>query len=212
MDIACPVTIGAPARPGRVAVVGAYGGWAVDTGSDTGPLPAIGDSDESTGTDADRMVSELYAAHYSGLVRLAALLLRDHAVAEEAVQDAFVSLHRRWRRLRDTRSAAAYLRTSVVHNTRSIQRRRAVAARHPDDVLLDAPSAESGAMRAVSSRAVVDALQLLPRRQREALVLRYYADLSEAEIADTMKISKGAVKSHTSRGMAALRATLEQWA
>jgi RNA polymerase sigma factor (sigma-70 family) len=59
---------------------------------------------------------------------------------------------------------------------------------------------------------VVDALHLLPRRQREALVLRYYADLSEAEIAEAMKISKGAVKSHTSRGMAALRANLEQWA
>jgi RNA polymerase sigma-70 factor (sigma-E family) len=172
----------------------------------------MGDSDAAARTDADRMISELYMAHYAGLVRLAALLLRDHAVAEEAVQDAFVSLHRRWRRLRDTRNAAAYLRTSVVHNTRSIQRRRAVAARHPDDVLLDASSAESGAIRAVSSRAVVDALQLLPRRQREALVLRYYADLSEAEIADTMKISKGAVKSHTSRGMAALRANLEQWA
>jgi RNA polymerase sigma-70 factor (sigma-E family) len=212
MEVACPVTIGAPTRPGRVAVVGAYGGWAVDTGSDTGPFPAIGDSDHTARSDADRLVSELYAAHYAGLVRLAALLLRDHAVAEEAVQDAFVSLHRRWRWLRDTRNAAAYLRTSVIHNTRSIQRRRAVAARHPDDVLLDAPSAESGAIRAVSSRAVVDALHLLPRRQREALVLRYYADLSEAEIAEAMKISKGAVKSHTSRGMAALRANLEQWA
>jgi RNA polymerase sigma-70 factor (sigma-E family) len=212
MDVACPVTIGAPARLGRVAVVGAYEGWAVDTGSDTGPFSAIGDTDHAAGTDADRLVTELYAAHYAGLVRLAALLLRDRAVAEEVVQDAFVALHRRWRRLRDPHNAAAYLRTSVVHNTRSIQRRRAVAAKHPDDVLLDAPSAESGALRAVSSRAVVDALQMLPRRQREALVLRYYADLSEAEIAEAMKISKGAVKSHTSRGMAALRTTLEQWA
>ncbi len=212
VDVACSVTIGAPARLGRVSVVGAYEGWAVDTGSDTGPFSAIGDADASASSEADRLVSELYAVHYAGLVRLAALLLRDHAVAEEAVQDAFVSLHRRWRRLRDTRNAAAYLRTSVVHNTRSIQRRRAVAAKHPDDVLLDAPSAESGAMRAASSRAVVEALQLLPRRQREALVLRYYADLSEAEIAETMKISRGAVKSHASRGMAALRANLEQWA
>jgi RNA polymerase sigma factor (sigma-70 family) len=59
---------------------------------------------------------------------------------------------------------------------------------------------------------VVEALRQLPARQREALVLRYYADLSEAEIAEAMRISRGAVKSHASRGMAALRETLEQWA
>ena len=58
--------------------------------------------------------------------------------------------------------------------------------------------------------AVVEALRRLPGRQREAIVLRYYADLSEAEIATTMKISRGAVKSHTARGMTALRAALEQ--
>ncbi|MGH8774848.1 MAG: SigE family RNA polymerase sigma factor [Jiangellaceae bacterium] len=176
-------------------MVGAYEGWAVQIES-----------------EADRLVAELYATHYAGMVRLAALLLRDHAMAEEAVQDAFVALHRRWRKLRDHRSAAAYLRTSVVHNTRSIQRRRAVVARHPDDAPLDIPSAEAGALRAVAGNAVVDALRALPRRQREALVLRYYADLSEAEIAEAMKISRGAVKSHTSRGMTALRANLEQWA
>ncbi len=193
MDVALPVPIGAAALPGLAPLVGASEGRAVDT-------------------DADRLVTELYTAHYAGMVRLAALLLRDHAVAEEAVQDAFVALHRRWRRLRDPRSAAAYLRTSVVHNTRSIQRRRAVAARHPDDAPVDMPSAELGALRAVAGHAVVDALRTLPPRQREALVLRYYADLSEAEIAEAMKISKGAVKSHTSRGMATLRANLEQWA
>jgi RNA polymerase sigma-70 factor (sigma-E family) len=163
-------------------------------------------------TEADHLVAELYMAHYVGLVRLATLLLRDHAVAEEAVQDAFVALHRRWRRLRDPGSAAAYLRTSVIHNTRSIQRRRAVVARHPEDAPADAPSAELGALKAVAGHAVVEALRTLPPRQREALVLRYYADLSEAQIAETMKISRGAVKSHTSRGMAALRANLEQWA
>jgi RNA polymerase sigma factor (sigma-70 family) len=77
---------------------------------------------------------------------------------------------------------------------------------------LDMPSAESGALRGVAGSAVVDALRTLPARQREALVLRYYADLSEADIAESMKISRGAVKSHASRGMAALRASLEQWA
>ncbi|HEY9377931.1 MAG TPA: sigma factor, partial [Jiangellaceae bacterium] len=102
----------------------------------------------SFSSEADQMVTELFAVHYTGLVRLATLLLRDQSVAEEAVQDAFVSLHRRWRKLRDTGSAAAYLRTSVIHNTRSIQRRRSVASRHPEDAPLDAPSAEHGALRA----------------------------------------------------------------
>jgi RNA polymerase sigma-70 factor (sigma-E family) len=162
-------------------------------------------------SDADRIVTELYIAHYAGFVRLATLLLRDQAVAEEVVQDAFVALHRRWRKLRDPQAAVAYLRTSVVHNTRSIQRRRAVASRHPDDRPLDVPSAEHGAMRAVAGDAVIEALRSLPTRQREVLVLRYYADLSEADIADAMNISRGAVKSHTSRGMTALRSRLEQW-
>jgi RNA polymerase sigma-70 factor (sigma-E family) len=166
----------------------------------------------SFSSEADQMVTELFTVHYAGLVRLATLLLRDQSVAEEAVQDAFVALHRRWKKLRDPGAAAAYLRTSVVHNTRSIQRRRSVAARHPVDSPLDVPSAEYGALRAVAGSAVVAALQQLPARQREALVLRYYADLSEAEIAEAMKISRGAVKSHASRGMAALRAHLEQWA
>ena len=191
--MACPVTIGVAAPAGFPPLVGASERQAVES-------------------DADRLVTDLYITHYAGMVRLAALLLRDHAVAEEVVQDAFVALHHRWRRLRDQRNAVAYLRTSVIHNTRSVQRRRAVVARHPVDAPPDAPSAEMGALRAVADHAVVEALRGLPARQREALVLRYYADLSEAEIAAAMKISRGAVKSHTSRGMAALRANLEQWA
>jgi RNA polymerase sigma-70 factor (sigma-E family) len=161
--------------------------------------------------DADTAVTELYAAHYAGLVRLATLLLRDQAVAEEVVQDAFVALHRRWRRLRDPGAAVGYLRTSVVHGTRSIQRRRAVRARHPDELPPDAPSAEYLAVSHAAGGAVVDALRTLPARQREVLVLRFYAGLSEAEIADAMTISRGAVKSHASRGMAALRAAMEPW-
>ena len=201
MAVACPVTVGGPAASG-IAVVDVLERWAVSEGTRAA----------SFSSEADQMVTELFTVHYAGLVRLATLLLRDQAVAEEAVQDAFVSLHRRWRKLRDPGSAAAYLRTSVIHNTRSIQRRRAVASRHPDDKPLDAPSAESGALRGVAGTAVVEALRGLPARQREALVLRYYADLSEAEIAEAMKISRGAVKSHASRGMSALRASLEQWA
>jgi RNA polymerase sigma factor (sigma-70 family) len=74
----------------------------------------------------------------------------------------------------------------------------------------DVPSAEHGALVSLDRDRVVAALQGLTARQREAIVLRYYADLSEAEIATAMGISRGAVKSHTARGMAALRAALEQ--
>jgi RNA polymerase sigma factor (sigma-70 family) len=74
----------------------------------------------------------------------------------------------------------------------------------------DMPSAEHGAIAALERSAVVAALRSLPARQREALVLRYYGDLSEAQIAFAMGISRGAVKSHTARAMTALRTVLEQ--
>jgi len=167
----------------------------------TGTTPAWG---------ADEAVTRLYAAHYRPLVRLAALLLRDVAVAEEVVQDSFVAMHGSWRRLRDPEKALPYLRQAVVNRSRSALRRSAVAARHAPAPAPDAPSAEQGAMVALEHAAVLRALRRLPERQREVLVLRYYADLAEADIADAMGISRGAVKSHASRGMAALRAELEQ--
>lgn len=167
--------------------------------------------EDRTDSEADRAVTELYAAHYARFVRLAALLLGNDSAAEEVVQDAFVALHGRWRKLREPASAVAYLRTSVVHGTRSIHRRRGVAARHPEDRPVNVPSAETEAILDAASAALVDALAELPRRQREALVLRYYGGLSEAEIAAAMNISRGAVKSHASRGMAGLRTALDAW-
>ena len=160
--------------------------------------------------DADEAVTALYAAHYRYLVRLSALLLRDVGLAEEVVQDAFVAMHAAWHRLRDPDKALAYLRQTAVNRSRSALRRRAVEHKYAPQPMPDAPSAEYGALGALEHQAVIDALRKLPVRQREALVLRYYGDLSEAEIADAMGISRGAVKSHASRGMAALRSILEQ--
>jgi RNA polymerase sigma-70 factor (sigma-E family) len=160
--------------------------------------------------DADQAVTALYTAHYRSLVRLAALLVRDVATAEEVVQDAFVAMHGGWRRLRDPDKALSYMRQSVVNRSRSVLRHRAVIEKYAPKGLPDAPSAENGAIVELERSAVVKALGRLPNRQREALVLRYYADLSEAEIADSMGISRGAVKSHTARGMSALRSVLEQ--
>jgi len=164
--------------------------------------------------DADEAVTALYAAHYRSLVRLGALLLHDPVAAEDVVQDAFVAMHRAWRRLRDPERALPYLRRAVVNGSRSALRHRAVVDRHatgpgqPSGAGVT-DSAEEAALRASGHAEVLAALGRLPRRQREALVLRYYAELSEAEIAEAMGISRGAVKSHASRGIQALRTTLE---
>ena len=159
---------------------------------------------------ADRAVVELYSEHYRALVRLAALLVRDTPTAEEVVQDSFVAMHGGWQRLRDAEKALAYLRQAVVNRSRSVLRHRTVVDKNLQKAPPDMPSAEHGAMVLLERHAVVAALRGLPGRQREAIVLRYYADLSEAQIAFAMGISRGAVKSHTARGMTALRAALEQ--
>jgi RNA polymerase sigma-70 factor (sigma-E family) len=160
--------------------------------------------------DADEALVALYTLHYRRLVRLATLLLHDPGAAEEVVQDAFVALHGRWHRLRDAERADAYLRQAVVNGARSrLRHLKVVDAHRPLP-----PTAPAGPEQVAVAHAerdeVMRALRRLPTRQREALVLRYYGDLSEAEIADAMRISVGAVKSHTARGMAALRTTLER--
>jgi RNA polymerase sigma-70 factor (sigma-E family) len=162
--------------------------------------------------DADTAVEELYAAHYRRLVRLSVLLVRDLGTAEEVVQDSFVAMHGKWRGLKDPDRALGYLRRSVVNRARSAHRRHLVAAKHQPTAIGDEASAESHVMSAQTRAAVMDALHQLPTRQREVLVLRYYSDLSEAQIADALDISRGAVKSHAHRGMTALRTTLEEHA
>jgi RNA polymerase sigma-70 factor (sigma-E family) len=159
--------------------------------------------------DADRAVTTIYVSHYRSLVRLAALLVRDVATAEEVVQDSFVAMHTAWRRLRDSDKALSYLRQSVVNRSRSVLRHRMVVDRNAPKPPPDMPSAEQGAITLLERSAVVSALRTLPARQREALVLKFYADLSEAQIASAMGISKGAVKSHTARAIAAMRTVLE---
>lgn len=159
--------------------------------------------------DADTAVSALYAAHWRQLVRLSVLLVRDLGTAEEVTQDAFVAMHGRWHRLRDPDKALAYLRRAVVNRSRSVLRHRTVVARHATREAQAPQPTGPGADQEVLERerraAVLDALAALPRRQREVLALRYYLDLSEADIAAILGISRGAVKSHASRGAAALR-------
>jgi RNA polymerase sigma-70 factor (sigma-E family) len=160
--------------------------------------------------DADRVVTEIYHGEYRSLVRLAVLLVHDVPTAEEVVQDAFEAMHTAWRRLRDSEKALSYLRQAVVNRSRSVLRHRTVVDKNAPKPAPDEPSAEQGALALIERSLVVAALRTLPDRQREAIVLRYYADLSEADIAATMGISRGAVKSHTARAMAALKSILEQ--
>jgi len=162
------------------------------------------------GWPADEAITRLFAVHYRSLVRLATLLLHDQGAAEEIVQDGYVALHARWHRLRDADKALGYLRTSVVNRCRSALRHRRVVETHlaVSRPAPDAPSAETGALDLLQHDAVISALRALPNRQREAIVLRYYVELSEAETAELMGVSRGAVKSHTFRGMAALKQTL----
>jgi len=154
-------------------------------------------------------LTRLFDAHHHQLVRLAALLGAG-GDAEDVVAEAFCDLYRRWNRLRDPAKAASYLRASVCNQVRMRHRHLAVVRRHPEPVRPDASSAEQEAVLREDQREVAAALLRLPDRQRQALVLRYWLDLGEREVAETMGISNGAVKSHTSRGMAALARSLEQ--
>jgi len=159
--------------------------------------------------DADTAVEQLYAGHYRALVRLSVLLVRDPETAEEVVQDSFVAMHGRWRSLREPDQALAYLRQSVVNRSRSVLRRRGVQSRHAPAPPADLPGADEHALAAARRDRVLEALRALPTRQREVIALRYYLDLSEADIADALGISRGAVKVHASRGVAALRTLME---
>lgn len=159
--------------------------------------------------DADSALEQLYAAHWRSLVRLSVLLVRDVGTAEECVQDAFVAMHQHWGRLRSQDNALAYLRQAVVNRSRDTLRHRKVVDLHARRTrLADEPSAEGPALAHERRSAILDALAQLPVRQREVLALRHYLDLSEAEIAAALGISRGAVKSHASRGAATLRTLL----
>ena len=154
-------------------------------------------------------VPGLYQLHWRYLVRLAVLLVDDVASAEDVVQDAFVALHRKADGLRDPDAALAYLRTTVLNLSRSVIRRRQVARKHLKVAEPEAgPGADHDALLRDEHRAVLAAVRALPPRQSEVLVLRYWAGLSEREIADTLGISTGSVKSSASRGMATLQRML----
>ncbi|MEU8755500.1 sigma-70 family RNA polymerase sigma factor [Streptomyces chartreusis] len=153
-------------------------------------------------------LARLFELHYSSMLRLAVLLGADDP--ENVVAEAYYQIYRKWRRLRDAEAAEAYLRSTVCNLTRMRIRHLQVARKHvekPADEVV--ASAESTALLRDDQRVLIDALQQLPARQREALVLRHWLGLKESEIAAAMGISCGSVKTHTARGLAALTQAME---
>ncbi|MEE4425395.1 RNA polymerase sigma factor [Streptomyces bugieae] len=169
-----------------------------------GPVPA------TPPPDPPPTISELYHAQRLAMVRLAVLLVDDRATAEDVVQDAFTALYKRHgERLADVDNALAYLRTAVVNAARSVLRRRRTARDYTPPHEADAPSAEERIVLDEEHREVFAALSGLTARRREVLVLRYWGDLTEAQIAATLGISRGAVKSIASRALDSLEKILE---
>ncbi|MFD1537601.1 RNA polymerase sigma factor [Nonomuraea guangzhouensis] len=155
----------------------------------------------SPAASPDAELVAFYREHRLSLVRFAVLLVGDQETAEDVVQDVFARLHDRWR---PGVTTIAYVRTCVLNASRSVLRRRAVALRRAEPVAGLADSAETAALIGESRREVLRALARLPRRQREALVMRFYLDLSDAEIAEVMRVRQSTVRSMTARALAKL--------
>ena len=160
---------------------------------------------------AAESLAEVFQCRRPELVRLGAFILGDRPAAEDVVQDVFLRMHQRGDRLPDLDDPLPYLRGAVINGCRSVLRRRLLIRRH---VGQDQPcpplSAEEAMLLSEDRRQVLAALAHLPARRREVLVLRYYAGLSEAEIAATLGISTGTVKSTAARGLAALARSLKE--
>jgi len=192
-QFAQPVQLARPAQPGPPVQL-SQRPWR----RGVPPMSSWSTPDETPSFEA------LYLTQRLAMVRLAILLVDDLPSAEDVVQDAFAALHTRWAQLRDPHAAAGYLRTSVVNGARSTLRRRRTARGYVPPPELAEPGADDAVLLAEEHREVLAALRRLPRRQREVLVLRYWSDLSEVQIAQTLGISTGAVKSAASRGLDAL--------
>ena len=158
-----------------------------------------------------RLVVDLFEAESASLVRLARIFTDDRNAAEDLVQEAFIRLYRSSHRIADASKSAAYLRSIVLNLARDHNRRGLLSLRHLQTAEPpDAPDwPDDTVVRTESQAEVIDALLGLSLRQRECLVLRFYFDLSEREIAATLGISSNSVKTHCRRGMASMRASLE---
>lgn len=176
----------------------------------TGPQPRMLRSVRS-GESAETALDVLFRRHYPSLLRIATALLGSREAAEDAVQDAFVSLYRNWGRMRDPGAADAYLRSTVLNRCRSgirsLVRDRSLRELHV--VPLHTEGSDTTAVVNEDARLVGLALRKLPRRQQQVVACRYLLELTVTETAETLGISDGAVKRHTHRGLQSLHTALE---
>jgi DNA-directed RNA polymerase specialized sigma24 family protein len=162
------------------------------------------------GKDAERAVTVLYHEHYAALVRLAGFLVRDLATAESIVQDAFVAVHAAWRTLPDRAAALGHLHRSVVLSSRAAPQPECgfqpeAGSAAPAGSRPRCGSREGCGMHGMHGSAIVAALIALPARQREAVVLQYFAGLPDGQIAEVMGVHEDAVQRLAARAGAALR-------
>ncbi|WP_449486542.1 SigE family RNA polymerase sigma factor [Streptomyces avidinii] len=205
-----PAAPGAPSRSGRVP-------GPRDSAEVPGSTGAVRDADAGRAAAATEVVAgttvdhltETYQAHYRSLLGLAALLLDDTASCEDVVQEAFIRVHSARSRVRDREKTLAYLRQTVVNLSRSALRRRILGLKLLSKPMPDMASAEEGAYDLLERDDLIKSMRGLQRRQREVLVLRYFADMTEVQVAETLGISLGSVKAYGSRGIAALRVAME---
>lgn len=178
------------------------------TGIDTDRMAEISTykSGSAAAGDTSLDLGALFRSQWRPLVRLAYLLTSDASAAEDIVQDAFVALQHNSNAPRDE-NVTAYLRRTVVNRSRSTLRHRYVVGRFLAAQHGAGPSEPGVAVD--KDVTMLATLRSLPRQQREVLVLRYWADLPHADIADLLGLSVGAVKSTASRGLAALRTQME---
>jgi RNA polymerase sigma-70 factor (sigma-E family) len=154
-------------------------------------------------------VTALFEEQYASLVRMARLLVDDRETAEDVVMDAFTSLYRRWTAVQDQAEAHRYLRSCVLNGARSQLRRRRLRRRHESGSAHQETTRDGIEANEADRSTVTQLLKTLPYRQRQVLVLRYFVDLTEAQIAYELGVSPGSVKTHASRGLAALARALD---
>jgi RNA polymerase sigma-70 factor (sigma-E family) len=172
-------------------------------------IGVAGGVEEHQGIIEGRLVMDLYFSDYVRLVQTATFLLGDRQAAEDVVQEAFVRLDRRIGRLGEISQQRAYVRQVVVNLSRSALRRRVVALKHAPRPVSPSPGADAEVMAALARDDMMTALRRLPARQRQAVVLRFYEDLTEAEIADAMGCKLGTVKATLSQAKRSLASLLD---
>jgi RNA polymerase sigma-70 factor (sigma-E family) len=159
--------------------------------------------------DAEAAIGALYQVHALGLIRLAYVMLGDRPAAEDVVQEAFCGLYRHWGHLADSNRALSYVRSSVLNGCRSALRRR-MARRALVTFQRPADSAEALMLSGEERQEVMEAVRRLPARQREVLVLRFYLDLPDGEIAKVMGIGASTVRSAAARALETLGRALKE--